>query len=337
MCLIVSALFTNRRNDLLQSICEELLEFPVSDGVRSSLPVPVLEPFDKRRIWVEDIEIHEYHMVRGVPLGVDGHLVGVGVHLLDFFLDIRERIGDHNRISKALAHLLLPVDSDETRNIRYERSRERKIRSGFLIDPVDNLSREFDVRNLILSHGHNLSSGQEYVRHLTDRIVDKPHTDGIPGIPLFDFRYLVFESWISDDFAIVGKHIQVEGELRKFWNVALYNEARFFRIKPDRQPIDDNVRNGCPYLLGIIEIVSERLIIRYQKIVPAIRNLFHQNPVLQSSNIMPKMEPSCRAHPGHTGDGFSPEVLFQRFYPVYDMGRFLFFFLNICSRVLYHV
>ena len=80
-----------------------------------------------------------------------------------------------DRVAARLAHLRVAIGAHETRHAAHERLRLREDRLELAVEAARRLARQFDVRQLVLAHRHEMRARQEDVRDLHHRVDVERH------------------------------------------------------------------------------------------------------------------------------------------------------------------
>ncbi len=194
-----------------------------------------------------------------MPGGVDGEMLGVGVHAVDLLLDLLGGVGEVDAVAQRLAHLGLAVGARQT--LAYSRVGQQYLRlhqrgAVDVVEAVDNLACKLNHRRLIVAgrHGRCLEGGD--VGGLAYRITEESHRER-----LLEAAHLYFG--LHRGVALHTRHRHqvhiIERQFTQLRHLSLHEERALLRVKTDGKIVKRHLYHILTHLLRIVGIIGQRL------------------------------------------------------------------------------
>ena len=241
----------------------------------------------------EGIQIQEHRIVLRVA-GV-GHLqmVGVGVHAHHLPADIVGAVRQIDAVAEGFAHFGLAVGAGQAEAGFVIRQQRRRLHQRFAVEGIeaaDDLPGLLQHGQLVLAHRHRVGHEGGNIRRLADGIGQKPHGDAVLEAPHLDLR---FDGGVALQPGQRHQIHIVKGQLRQFADVGLHQNGGFLRVDAAGQIVQRHLQDVVPHLLGMVEVVRQRLGVgdhEEQLFIPAA--VLQRHAVAQRAYIVAHMKPS---------------------------------------------
>ncbi len=291
MRLEVRAALAHRIEQVVDGDGELLLHFDIADGAAD---VALLQVVDLGDVRVEGVVVDEHRVafdVAGVG-GAEARRVGVHRHHLP-----RHRLGvvlQIDRVIDGLAHLRVPLQSDEPRHRAELRLRQREhVDAGLAVEALGHVARQLDVRELVVADGHEVRARHEDVRHLHQRVDEEARRHAL--LRLLQRFHLRLQRRVALQAAERQVPRQQHRQLGVLRHLALDDEVIALRVEPDGQPVERHLPHGPPHVLDVIDVVRHLVVGDEEEALVLVLQL---EPLLERAGIVSEVQRARRPDAG---------------------------------------
>ena len=267
-----------------------LLDLDVADRAR---PVARLQILDLRRIGIEGVMVHEDRVAFDSARNIGPDPLRIRVHLAHLLHDGLRIVAEIDGVAVTLAHLAV-VESGQARHRREQRLRLDENLAVELVEPAHDLTRELQVRDLILAYRNEFRVVHRDVSCLQQRITEEAdRREVLLGelLLLFLVRRNPFEPWDRDD------HRQQQEQLGVLRDERLHEDGAALRVDAGRNPVGEIVERVTGDRLRVRILAGQRVPVGDE--VEAVVLFLERDPILERAHEVAEMQFARRPHAGN--------------------------------------
>ena len=299
--LVLCSALTDGFECLLQHFHEELLALHVAQAATGVVVFHLLKcgvvACDASHLFVgrEGIEIGEDGVALEVSRVADLQVERVGVHGLDFLVDLVGRVAEVDAVAEAFAHLGLAVGAGQTQAGCVVGQQYVRLYEGLSVDVVEAanyLATLFEHGFLVVASRNSCCLEHGDVGCLADGIGEEAYGNAL-AIEAAHL-YLGLDGWVALQTGDADHVHEIERELAEFGYLALDEECGLRRVEACCKVVEGDLDDVLAHLLGVVDVVCECLRISLEDkylIVKAGVLEFYATP--KGTNVVTDMELAC--------------------------------------------
>ncbi len=219
-------------------------------------------------------------------------MVGVSIHAHDLGADIVWLVSQIDAVAEGFAHFGLAVGAGKPEArlvVRQQGGGLHQRLAVQLVEAADDLAGLLQHGQLILAHGDGVGHEGGDVRRLADGVGQESHRDAVVEAPQLDLR---LDGGVPLQTGQRHQVHVVEGQLRQLADVGLHQNGGFLRVDAAGQVIQRHLKDVVPHLLGMVEVVGQRLGVGdHEEQLFKLAAVLQRNAVAEGAHKMSHMKP----------------------------------------------
>ena len=277
----VGAALADRREERLERGDQLPLDLDVADLAG---PVPLLQVVDLGGVGVEGVVVLEDRVALDVA-GVGGPEAGrVGVHAAHLPLDLLGRVGEHDGVVEALAHLRLAVDADQGRDVADQRVGDGKHLAVEVVEAAGDLAGDFQVGRLVLADRDEVAAHDQDVGRLEDRVAEQAVRGGLELEVADD----VFEGGSALEPGHRDQHAEQQVQLAGLGDERLEVDRAALGVDADAEVVEDELADVLADVARVLEAGGQGVVVGDDE--EAVVLVLEPDAVRQRADVVAEVE-----------------------------------------------